>query len=87
MSTVNELGPRLDPFQNLSAHYLLVRLVDAAVTIRPATEADEAVLRELWEEFEQEVTFELEDPETWADEWKDTLDDIRDGRRLPCRGR
>jgi ribosomal protein S18 acetylase RimI-like enzyme len=49
------------------------------VTIRPATEADEPVLRELWEEFEQEVPWELEDPETWADEWKDTLDDIRTG--------
>lgn len=49
------------------------------MTIRPATEADEPVLRELWEEFEQEVPWELEDPETWADEWKDTLDDIRTG--------
>jgi ribosomal protein S18 acetylase RimI-like enzyme len=49
------------------------------VTIRPATEADEATLRALWEEFEQEVPWELEDPETWADEWKDTLADIRAG--------
>ena len=49
------------------------------MTIRPATEADEPVLRELWEEFEQEVPWELEDPETWDDEWKDTLDDIRTG--------
>jgi ribosomal protein S18 acetylase RimI-like enzyme len=49
------------------------------VTIRPATEADEAVLRELWEEFEREVPWELEDPETWEDEWKDTLDDLRTG--------
>ena len=49
------------------------------MTIRQATEADEAVLRELWEEFEQEVPWELEDPETWDDEWKDTLDDIRTG--------
>jgi ribosomal protein S18 acetylase RimI-like enzyme len=54
-------------------------LVDAAVTIRPATEADERVLRELWEEFEEEVRWPLEEPETWADEWKDTLDDIRSG--------
>src|SRR4051794_29705528 len=38
------------------------------VRIRRATEADEAVLRELWEEFEREVPWELEDPETWADE-------------------
>jgi len=49
------------------------------VKIRRATEADEAVLRELWEEFEAEVPWELEEPETWADEWPDTLDDIRGG--------
>ncbi|MGH3051098.1 MAG: GNAT family N-acetyltransferase, partial [Gaiellaceae bacterium] len=36
-------------------------------------------LRELWEEFEAEVPWEIEEPETWADEWPDTLDDIRDG--------
>lgn len=49
------------------------------MTIRSATEADEPVLRELWEEFEQEVPWTVEKPETWADEWKDTLDDIRTG--------
>jgi ribosomal protein S18 acetylase RimI-like enzyme len=49
------------------------------MTIRPATEADEQVLRELWEEFEREVPWEIEDPEAWADEWRDTLDDIRTG--------
>jgi ribosomal protein S18 acetylase RimI-like enzyme len=49
------------------------------VTIRRATEADEAVLRELWEEFEQEIPWDVEDPETWAEEWSDTLDDIRTG--------
>ncbi len=54
-------------------------MADEALTIRRATEADEAVLRELWEEFEREVPWPLEDPETWADEWPDTLDDIRTG--------
>ena len=54
-------------------------MADEAVTIRPASEADEQVLRELWEEFEQEVPWELEQAETWADEWPDTLDDIRTG--------
>ena len=49
------------------------------MTIRRATEADEAILRELWEEFEREVPWEVEEPETWADEWRDTLDDIRTG--------
>jgi ribosomal protein S18 acetylase RimI-like enzyme len=49
------------------------------VTIRRATEADEAVLRELWEEFEREVPTEIGDPETWTEEWQDTLDDIRTG--------
>jgi len=47
--------------------------------IRLATEADEPALRELWEEFEREVPWEIEEPETWADEWRDTLDDIRTG--------
>lgn len=47
--------------------------------IRRATEADEAVLRGLWEEFEVEVPWDLEEPETWTDEWPDTLDDIREG--------
>jgi ribosomal protein S18 acetylase RimI-like enzyme len=50
-----------------------------AVTIRRATEADEAVLRALWEEFEAEIPWELEEPEAWADEWPDTLDDIKGG--------
>ncbi|HEV8463336.1 MAG TPA: GNAT family N-acetyltransferase [Gaiellaceae bacterium] len=50
-----------------------------AVTIRRATEADEAVLRSLWEEFEAEIPWDLEEPETWADEWPDTLDDINGG--------
>jgi ribosomal protein S18 acetylase RimI-like enzyme len=50
-----------------------------AVTIRRATEADEAVLRTLWEEFEAEVPWDLEEPEAWADEWRDTLDDIKGG--------
>lgn len=48
--------------------------------IRPATEADETVLRELWEEFEREVPeppgFE---PETWEDEWGDTRRQIEAG--------
>ena len=49
------------------------------MTVRPATEGDEAVLRELWEEFEREVPWDVEEPETWADEWPDVLDDIRTG--------
>jgi ribosomal protein S18 acetylase RimI-like enzyme len=49
------------------------------MTIRRATEADEPILRELWEEFEREVPWDIEEPETWADEWPDTLEDIRSG--------
>jgi ribosomal protein S18 acetylase RimI-like enzyme len=49
------------------------------MNVRRATEGDEPVLRELWEEFEREVQSDLEDPETWEDEWKDTLDDLRGG--------
>ena len=49
------------------------------MTIRRATEGDEPTLRELWEEFEREVPWDIEEPETWADEWQDTLDDIKSG--------
>ncbi|HEY2776389.1 MAG TPA: GNAT family N-acetyltransferase [Gaiellaceae bacterium] len=49
------------------------------MTIRRATEADEAILREIWEEFEREVPEPIGDPETWEQEWADTLDDIRGG--------
>lgn len=54
-------------------------MADEALTIRRATEADEPVLRELWEEFEREVPEPVGESETWDDEWKDTLDDIRGG--------
>jgi len=49
------------------------------VTVRRATEADEAILRELWEEFEREVPEPVGEPETWEQEWADTVDDIRGG--------
>ena len=49
------------------------------MTIRRATEADEPILRELWEEFEREVPEPVGEPETWEQEWGDTLDDIRGG--------
>ena len=48
------------------------------MTIRRATEADQPILRELWEEFEREVP-EPGGSEPWEQEWADTLDDIRDG--------
>ncbi len=44
--------------------------------VRLATEADEAVLRELWEEFETEVPAPPEFLETWAEEWVDVAADI-----------
>jgi len=47
--------------------------------IRCAVEADEPVLRELWEAFEREVPEPIGEPETWEQEWADTLDDIRGG--------
>jgi ribosomal protein S18 acetylase RimI-like enzyme len=50
-----------------------------AVTIRRATDGDEAVVRALWEEFETEVPWLLEEPEPWAEEWADTLDAIKGG--------
>jgi ribosomal protein S18 acetylase RimI-like enzyme len=55
-------------------------MADEAVTVRPATEADEAVLHELWDEFEREVPeppgFE---PESWDEEWNDTVREIAAG--------
>ncbi len=49
------------------------------MTIRRATEADEAALRELWEEFGAEVPDPFDDPETWDEEWADTRDDLASG--------
>jgi len=50
------------------------------MNIRRASEADEALLRELWEEFELEVPKPPGYvPETWEEEWSDTLDDLRGG--------
>jgi ribosomal protein S18 acetylase RimI-like enzyme len=49
------------------------------VNVRRATEADEPILRELWEEFEREVPEPVGEAESWEDEWADTLDDIRGG--------
>jgi ribosomal protein S18 acetylase RimI-like enzyme len=49
------------------------------MTIRRATEADEPILRELWEEFEREVPEPYGEGEPWEEEWADTLDDIRGG--------
>lgn len=44
--------------------------------IRPATAADEPLLRELWAEFGAEVPPPPEDVETWDDEWRDISADI-----------
>jgi ribosomal protein S18 acetylase RimI-like enzyme len=49
------------------------------VKIRRATDADEHVLRELWQEFQREVPSPLGDGEPWEEEWADTLDDLRHG--------
>jgi GNAT superfamily N-acetyltransferase len=50
------------------------------MTVRRATEADEAVIRELWEAFEHEIPDpEGFVPETWEDEWKDTRRDMVSG--------
>ena len=49
------------------------------MNIRRATEADQQILRTLWEEFEREVPEPIGEPETWEQEWADTLNDIRGG--------
>jgi len=46
------------------------------VNVRRATEADEPVLRELWEEFEAEIPSPPEFVETWEEEWRDVAADI-----------
>jgi ribosomal protein S18 acetylase RimI-like enzyme len=46
------------------------------VNIRRATEADEPILHELWDEFEAEVPPPPELAETWEEEWADTSADI-----------
>jgi ribosomal protein S18 acetylase RimI-like enzyme len=53
------------------------------VRIRRATEADEAVLRELWEEFEAEVPEPPGfTPETWEEAWADIRRHIAEGVAL-----
>jgi ribosomal protein S18 acetylase RimI-like enzyme len=47
--------------------------------VRAATDADEAVLRELWDEFELEVPSPPEFLETWEEEWVDVRRDIAEG--------
>ena len=50
------------------------------MNIRHATTLDEAVLRELWEEFEQEVPEPPGSaPETWEEEWANVRRDIDEG--------
>jgi len=50
------------------------------MNIRHATTADEAMLRELWEEFEREVPEPPgATPETWEEEWADVHRDIVEG--------
>jgi ribosomal-protein-alanine N-acetyltransferase len=50
------------------------------VNVRRATEADEAVLRELWEEFQREVPEPHHfDPETWDEEWPDVRKNLATG--------
>jgi ribosomal protein S18 acetylase RimI-like enzyme len=44
--------------------------------VRRATEADQALLRELWQEFEDEIPAPPEDRETWDEEWQDVSADI-----------
>ena len=52
------------------------------MTIRAATEADQDVLRELWEEFEAELDGEPYLRETWEEAWDDLAVTVRDGVAL-----
>jgi ribosomal protein S18 acetylase RimI-like enzyme len=46
------------------------------MNVRPATEADEPALRQLWEESEAEIPAPPEFVETWDEEWQDIAADI-----------
>jgi ribosomal protein S18 acetylase RimI-like enzyme len=52
------------------------------MNIRRATEADEAVLHELWEQFEAETPPPPGEEETWEEAWPDVLRHIREGISL-----
>jgi ribosomal protein S18 acetylase RimI-like enzyme len=52
------------------------------MTIRAATEADQDLLRQLWEEFEQELDGEPYLRETWEEAWDDLSVTVRDGVAL-----
>jgi ribosomal protein S18 acetylase RimI-like enzyme len=52
------------------------------VTIRQATETDRELIRELWEEFEQELGGPQYLRETWDEAWDDLSDTVRDGVAL-----
>src|SRR5207248_6374200 len=52
------------------------------VTIRAATETDQDLMRELWEEFEAELDQEPYLRETWEDAWEDLSATVRDGVAL-----
>jgi ribosomal protein S18 acetylase RimI-like enzyme len=52
------------------------------VTIRPAATKDRDLLRELWEEFEQELGGPAYLQETWEEAWPDLSRTIRDGAAL-----
>jgi GNAT superfamily N-acetyltransferase len=49
------------------------------VNVRRATEADEPLLHQLWDEFAREVRVPPELTETWAEEWEDTRKDLGAG--------
>ena len=49
------------------------------MTIRPATEKDREVVRELWEEFEQELGGPAYLLETWDEAWPDLVETVRKG--------
>lgn len=52
------------------------------MTIRPATEADRDLIRELWEEFEEELDGEAYLRETWDEAWDDLSQTVREGVAL-----
>jgi ribosomal protein S18 acetylase RimI-like enzyme len=52
------------------------------MTIRPATDSDHDLIRELWEEFEEELGGESYLRETWDEAWEDLSVTVREGVAL-----
>ena len=86
---VHELGPRLDPFQNLSAHYLLTGCCAPHERSATPPSADEAVAARALGGVRGARcrSRRASSPRRGSEEWADIRREHRERRRLPRRGR